>query len=479
MFRVPLATHMDALERAHPELTPSMRVSKAHAQLALEVQDLRPLRFNSADTVTGIVAVPRERIDTFKEELRVYRRRYRDAVRTDPEARRLDSAFARWRRKRGIGLDGQILVRLVRMKALCRRAMRACGVVPSPPAMEPAATPNVPIPSLYSELVPRAVRDAIRFAVRSEYRRRVLNQRRRGRLARLREESEPWLRELSGGVILSGPFKGLKYPDESAGSAWAPKVLGTYENELTPIVEAIVSRAYRSVVDIGAAEGYYAVGLAKRMPAAEIVCFEKEEAARRMLARFAGENEVASRVEVHGFATPDGLTSVLENRAPAVVICDAEGAEVELLDPRAVPALRSADILVELHDFVHPDVASVIRDRFAPTHRITEVPARPRQVEDWTAEVEFGRGYTLALLDERRPSGMRWFWMTRRADADTGKSLTERQVVVRLNSHFSTSFRLNRRNHGPFGFVLHLAVLCSGSPRVRRTDRRARRSSSR
>lgn len=39
---MPLATHMNAIARAQPELTTAMRVSKANAQLALEVQYLHP-----------------------------------------------------------------------------------------------------------------------------------------------------------------------------------------------------------------------------------------------------------------------------------------------------------------------------------------------------------------------------------------------------------------------------------------------------
>jgi hypothetical protein len=414
MFRVPLATYMDALERAHPELTPAMIISKAHAQLALELQDLQPLRFNSADTVTGIISMPRQRIDAFKDEARTYRRRYRETIRSDAEARRLDSAFERWRRKRGIGLDGQIFVRLVALKAECRRAGRALGILRRPATPEFAVLRATPIPGLYGELLPRFVRDAVRLALRPSYRRSLLNRWRRNRISVLRGEGEPRLYELSGGFILSGPFKGLKYTSQAAGSAWAPKLLGTYECELIPIIEDIVSGGYDSVIDIGAAEGYYAVGLAKRMPGAEIVCFEKEEAARRLLGQFATENDVASRLEVHGVATADRLESVLKGMDRTVVICDVEGAEADLIDPSAVPGLKTADILVELHDFVNPEIASILRARFHPTHRILEIPARDRRLEDWTVDSHLGRRHKLALLDELRPAGMRWFWMVQR-----------------------------------------------------------------
>jgi hypothetical protein len=215
---------------------------------------------------------------------------------------------------------------------------------------------------------------------------------------------------------LAGPFEGLKYPERAAGSAWAPKLLGTYELELVPVIEEIVSRGYGFVIDVGAAEGYYAVGLARRMPGAEIVCFEKEEEARSLLAWFAAENGVASRLQIHGVATASALAKTLEPREGALVICDAEGAEIELLDPGVAPALRRSDILVELHDFLDGDVAAILSGRFAPTHEITEVRARPRRVGDCPSRARFGRAQTLALLDESRPDGMRWFWMRRRRD---------------------------------------------------------------
>jgi hypothetical protein len=266
---------------------------------------------------------------------------------------------------------------------------------------------------IYGALVPRAVRDAVRFVLRPAYRHGVLSRKKRERHARLRAVWEPRLRELSGGVVMSGPFAGLKYPERSVGSAWAPKILGTYEIELAPIIEEIISRRYRSLVDIGAAEGYYALGLAKRMPDARVICFEAEEKARGLLERFASENDVASRVEIRGLATKEALARALVDGRETVVICDIEGGEVGLLDPAHTPALLLADILVELHDFVYPDVEPVLRYRFVGTHEITEVVARPRLLSDWKPMVSFERAASLALLDEQRPTGMRWFWMRR------------------------------------------------------------------
>src|SRR5438105_426555 len=75
------------------------------------------------------------------------------------------------------------------------------------------------------------------------------------------------LRELT---VLDGPFRGLRYPSASSlHSGLLPKLLGTYEAELHgPIEHLLKSRTYGAVVDVGAAEGYYAVGFALRCPEA-------------------------------------------------------------------------------------------------------------------------------------------------------------------------------------------------------------------
>src|SRR5262245_41340678 len=71
--------------------------------------------------------------------------------------------------------------------------------------------------------------------------------------------------------VQRGPFAGMVYPDHAAvGSTLYPKLLGSYERELHQTVDDIVRLGYDTVVDIGAAEGYYAVGLAMKMPGTQV-----------------------------------------------------------------------------------------------------------------------------------------------------------------------------------------------------------------
>src|SRR5215208_3855790 len=62
--------------------------------------------------------------------------------------------------------------------------------------------------------------------------------------------------------VLSGIFAGMRYVRDAVGGQLYPKLLGTYELELVPVIQALNRKRVARIVDVGAAEGYYAVGLA-------------------------------------------------------------------------------------------------------------------------------------------------------------------------------------------------------------------------
>lgn len=224
----------------------------------------------------------------------------------------------------------------------------------------------------------------------------------------------PRLWAQAGGRIVSGPFVGMKYTKRSHGSEWAPKLLGTYEKELASVVEEVLAAPYRTIINIGAGEGYYAVGFAYRSPAIRVVCFERSGRARRTMRALAERNQVVDRLTVLGYCTPASLhQSIVEARdaGPMVLLCDVEGGELELCDPVRNPLLSGVDLLVETHDFVGPSITRELWQRFEPTHHIVEIRARDRCPDDLPAGIELGPGEALAALCEYRPEGMAWLSM--------------------------------------------------------------------
>ena len=247
-----------------------------------------------------------------------------------------------------------------------------------------------------SLLIPWRVRRWCRYATNPRWRRRQVAARR--------------LRELTRNTVVGGPFEGMTYVPNAHGSAWCPKILGTYEQELRAIVEEIGELGFANIVNIGAAEGYYAVGLARRCPGTVVTCFELNTEAHATIRSLAEKNGVAERVTVLGACTHDRLQAAA-SRGRTCVICDIEGAEIDILAPGLCPALVDACLLVEVHDCKRPECGSTLRRRFGSTHDIVMIPAVVRQPADFPSGVRLPPRLFAASLDEGRPSGMFWFWM--------------------------------------------------------------------
>lgn len=215
--------------------------------------------------------------------------------------------------------------------------------------------------------------------------------------------------------VISGPFRGMKYLAPRNGNSFSPKVLGTYENELAGVISQILDVRLDRIVDIGAAEGYYAVGLALTHPTKpEVIAYEADADEQAMISELADMNGTP-KVTVLGLCEAKDLASVMKGNEVTLVICDTEGYERELLDPEAVPALRHAWILVELHDFVHHGIKEMIADRFRNTHQMEELSSRERGVEDVPRTARLGglipKSLLVRAMREHRPEVMQWLWM--------------------------------------------------------------------
>src|SRR5207248_9814438 len=106
----------------------------------------------------------------------------------------------------------------------------------------------------------------------------------------------------------------------SVGSVYKPKLMGTYELELHPIIEQLCKQQFNRIIDVGAAEGYYAVGMAIRSPASEVIAFETTAEGQALIAELAELNEVKARVEVRGHCGLESLRNALPPEQHNLVI---------------------------------------------------------------------------------------------------------------------------------------------------------------
>ncbi len=109
-------------------------------------------------------------------------------------------------------------------------------------------------------------------------------------------------------TVKNGPFKGLKYPQFLAtGSSIFPKLLGSYEKELHPLLDEIIKKDYSEILNIGCAEGYYAVGLAMKMPGVIVHAYDTDKIAQNATTSMAELNKVSDRIKVESTCTPEIL----------------------------------------------------------------------------------------------------------------------------------------------------------------------------
>lgn len=189
-----------------------------------------------------------------------------------------------------------------------------------------------------------------------------------------------------GARIWGGPFAGMEYVEAATEGALVPRLLGTYESELHPHLAAFAGEV-DCVIDVGCAEGYYAVGLARLIPHAQVFAFDIDEAARVKCADLAARNGVSERVIVGGAFSPGDFEAFAGRRV--LVMLDAEGAEVDILDPDQSPALRDMSLIVETHDVYRPGALSTMMDRFSPSHDIVRVDQEPKTFDmpPWLQEL--------------------------------------------------------------------------------------------
>lgn len=232
--------------------------------------------------------------------------------------------------------------------------------------------------------------------------------------APLRDSAADHIEEVTGGKVFSGPFKGMKYVESSIASAHLPKLLGTYELELHPYIEKICKKNIQNIVNVGAGEGYYAVGLAIRNPDAEINAFETSIQGRSLIRKMAEMNGVNSRMTINGLCDAKALSDSIPEIGRSLIFMDIEGGEAVLLDNYIIPKLNRCSIVVELHDLNINGIGEIISARFKSSHKISEIWQRERFFEDLQIPISgmyslIPKRYFVEAMNEYRFARMRWF----------------------------------------------------------------------
>jgi hypothetical protein len=220
-----------------------------------------------------------------------------------------------------------------------------------------------------------------------------------------------------GSTVLSGPFKGMAYFPSYAtlfsyvlGTAATPKLVGCYEAELHPVIGLALAGDSIRVVNVGAAEGYYAVGFARSPSITAVLAFDKDPLARALSVRLARMNAVQGKFQIRGAIRPAELERAITGKC--LIIVDCEGCELDLLTTIRAARFSNCDLLVETHEFIVPGSADAITAHFRSTHKITEISMQERDPLGYPMLEHLSPEMRRLAVNEFRPLEEAWLFMT-------------------------------------------------------------------
>lgn len=227
-----------------------------------------------------------------------------------------------------------------------------------------------------------------------------------------RMEIIPHVYHSTQGSVHTGPFAGMKIvPKVSWGDGdIAAKLLGVYEDELHKFIDLAVKQKPDLVINIGCAEGYYALGLAQCLPDSRVIAVDIEATSTEICRENQQANNLNNVTVITHEVDTEWLQRTLESAVNPLIFMDCEGAEMTLLDFDRVPALSKTSVIVECHDCITAGITETLTQRFQSTHEIASVDQCYKDPYKFDFLRQFSDSDKWALVMEGRPSTMTWLY---------------------------------------------------------------------
>ncbi|MCX9085007.1 MAG: hypothetical protein OIN87_09455 [Candidatus Methanoperedens sp.] len=188
------------------------------------------------------------------------------------------------------------------------------------------------------------------------------------------------------GTVMYGPFKGLKLDSNPRWSNrdYSSMLLGLYEKEILDSI-ITVPTSHRTFIDLGAADGYYGVGVLTNNLFDFSYCFEITKIGQKQIKSNTNLNNVSNRVKVFGKADENFYISLLNERvnlSKCVLLCDIEGGEFDLFSEKTFNAFKGSVIFIEIHEWHKNGIEGFekLKQRAERNFKITEFTTGSRNL---------------------------------------------------------------------------------------------------
>lgn len=210
----------------------------------------------------------------------------------------------------------------------------------------------------------------------------------------------------TGNVVHGGPFDGMKLPAQDSWGDRGSKLLAFYELELHAILQGVIRRPPDLAINVGCAEGYYAVGLARAMPTTPVIAYDIDPNAQDVC-RLASEMNSLTNLDVRGLCTPEELAQKVSGSKRTFLFLDCEGGERELLVSNTA-GFENSQIVVECHDHIAPRVTADMMRKFEKSHELRIIKQGARNPFDHPVVAGWPERELWELVCERRRQRGSW-----------------------------------------------------------------------
>lgn len=228
-----------------------------------------------------------------------------------------------------------------------------------------------------------------------------------------RERVSAEVYNLFNGTVKYGPFSGLKLGQ----NVWwgnvdkASMLLGIYEKEILEFLSSGITSERPYFIDVGAADGYYAVGMLSSGLSKYCYCFEMSEEGRKRISENAELNHVTEQLSIFPEATEqfaEALPEEILNKA--IILIDIEGGEFDILNEHSLKALSQSVIIIEIHHWIDGFFNKyqhflAMADRYFD---ITVIDPLEKKIETFSELDDFTDDNRYLICSEGRPNRMRF-----------------------------------------------------------------------